>query len=600
MMKKRFTVSLIAMLLMAYSNLSAQNLYFDFEQYNVGDKVAQALGEPWTTWNHNPGSTEDAVISDVHAQGSRAMKIGTGNDIVLQFGEKNSGVYHISFDMFIPDGKEGYFNLQHVFNETQHIGGIQAFFNSEEHGTYATGSYMIGDFDIPYDEWFNVDVTVYVDDVLFNLKINDKLVSKDYFYTSYSNSDHYTSLAGIDFWPCSSDENRNEFYVDNILFEEVAGPFVHDLVPENEQIDVVVLQNEIDTASLMLVNEANTMNISSWAWIDYGVGENSFETKELHYDGDPYWTYGYYATNTYLELGIEFFLSNSDSYIGMKVKGMKYFVPGSGQNGSAGCEGPMTFRLYKMNNGYVSENELLAEKVLNEYVPNAWNTVEFDESIPLTGYPVFATVGFKQIDGGYPISLDAGPSQQLADLVRLNGGGWFSLNANSIYYGSHDYGNHNIRLICEGVPVNTQWVHLSMFPSSAFFIPDETNSIDLVFNSNGLDFGRYEAVLRIPTLNDETSELSIPISLKVSGADVDETIDDQFKIYPNPTNGTLKIEVEGLKYVNISNLMGQCVYEAPANGNEFEFDLSNHEAGVYLIRIETASGVTTKQVVVTK
>lgn len=590
-MKRALRTALLVLLLgvVEMGKMVAQNLYYDFEQCNVGDKVAETLGDPWTTWNWNPGSAEDAIVSNTHCQSTRAMRIGHGNDVVLRFGEKTTGVYHISFDMYIPDGKEGYFNLQHVFNETQRIGGIQAFFNSEEHGTSVTGSYMIGPFEIPYDEWFNVDITVYVDDVLFNLKINDKLVSKDYFYTATSISDHYTTLAGIDFWPCSSNEDRNEFYVDNILFEEVDGPFVHNLVPENEQIDVVMLQNEIDTASLVLVNEANTMNISSWAWIDYGVGENGFGTEELHYDGDPYWTYGFYATNTYLELGINFFLYDFDSYIGMKVNGMKYFVPGSGPNGSAGCEGPMTFRLFKINNGYISEDELLAENVLNDYTPNAWNTIEFDEPIPLTGYPIFATVGFKQIDGCYPISLDAGPSHQhSADYVQLNGGGWFSLNYNSTHYGGQDYGNHNIRLICEGTPINTQWVKLSMLPSSAYFMPDETNSIDLVFNSNGLDYGKYEAVLRIPTLNDETSELSIPISLKISGTDVYEFSDNQYKVYPNPVSDMLYIEGKDFSNAIIYNALGEMVKTLKINNNTIStIDLDN---GVYFIYLIDSKG----------
>ena len=35
-------------------------------------------------------------------------------------------------------------------------------------------------------------------------------------------------------------------------------------------------------------------------------------------------------------------------------------------------------------------------------------------------------------------------------------------------------------------------------------------------------------------------------------------------------------------------------------GNEISYDFSKHEAGVYLIRIETAEGVATKRVVVTR
>ena len=71
-------------------------------------------------------------------------------------------------------------------------------------------------------------------------------------------------------------------------------------------------------------------------------------------------------------------------------------------------------------------------------------------------------------------------------------------------------------------------------------------------------------------------------------------------IYPNPTNGRVKIEAEGMKSVIAFNLIGQQIFNGPADGDEFEIDLSGYDAGVYLIRIETSSGVATKRVVVTR
>lgn len=70
--------------------------------------------------------------------------------------------------------------------------------------------------------------------------------------------------------------------------------------------------------------------------------------------------------------------------------------------------------------------------------------------------------------------------------------------------------------------------------------------------------------------------------------------------YPNPTNGPVKIEVEGLKHISVSNMLGQVIYEGKANGNAFEFDFSKHGVGLYLIRLETTNGVALKKVFVVR
>lgn len=607
-----FKKAFLVVMLLAFCNLTAQNLNYDFEQCNIGDKVALTLGEPWTTWNWNPGSAEDAVVSDEHCIGTRALKIDNGNDVVLTLGNNTSGMYRISFDMYIPEGKEAYFNLQHVFEGDNKVHAINTYFNTEQYGTIFQ---ILGNsFEVPFDEWFNVDMTVDINavDGLINMKINNDLVGNYFFHTSHWGYDAYTgytmydykSLAAIDFFPPSANAERNGFFVDNILFEEVEGPYVHNIVSENERIDVVMQKDECDTISNLLTNEGNVIDRIYGPWIDYGIGQEGSETKVLHYDSDPYWYYGNYNGNPYIEVGTMFYsdyLLDSVMMVGMKIKKMQYYLSGFAANG---MEGPLTFRIYSKNIPN-DTSSLIAEKTLYEYTYNAWNTIEFEEPIPLRGHSIFASVGFQQVNGGYPISLDAGPSlYSQADWVRLNGMDWFSLNTNSIYYGGADYGNHNIRLICEGQPVETRWVRMAFTPENynpfGILSSGQTEIDELVFNTSGIDYGEYEAVMRVETPYTETPELAIPIKLKVSGTNVNEPAESKYKIYPNPTSGQVKIEVEDLKHITISNLLGQVVYEGKACGNTFEYDFGKHGEGLYLIRIETESGVAVKKVSVAR
>ena len=96
---------------------------------------------------------------------------------------------------------------------------------------------------------------------------------------------------------------------------------------------------------------------------------------------------------------------------------------------------------------------------------------------------------------------------------------------------------------------------------------------------------------------------SFDVEIKVvfkPGSAVGENSGIEVSVYPNPTNGQMKIEAEGIKSVCINNMLGQVIHEGEACGDVFEYDFGKHEAGVYLVRIETARGVITKKVTVTK
>lgn len=72
------------------------------------------------------------------------------------------------------------------------------------------------------------------------------------------------------------------------------------------------------------------------------------------------------------------------------------------------------------------------------------------------------------------------------------------------------------------------------------------------------------------------------------------------KVYPNPTNGKVNIETEGMNRVTVLNALGQTVYDAPTDGNQMVIDLSQYGTGMYLIRISTERGVSVKRISVEK
>ncbi len=69
-------------------------------------------------------------------------------------------------------------------------------------------------------------------------------------------------------------------------------------------------------------------------------------------------------------------------------------------------------------------------------------------------------------------------------------------------------------------------------------------------------------------------------------------------VYPNPTQGEITLEGEGLNHVRIVNAYGQTVYNAKVEGEQVRIDLSNVAKGIYMMHIEAESGQTVRKIVV--
>ena len=72
------------------------------------------------------------------------------------------------------------------------------------------------------------------------------------------------------------------------------------------------------------------------------------------------------------------------------------------------------------------------------------------------------------------------------------------------------------------------------------------------------------------------------------------------KLYPNPTNGYVKIEASGMTHLTVVNALGQVVYDADIHGDMYELNMGQYEAGIYMVRISTENGVSVKRVTLTK
>lgn len=71
-------------------------------------------------------------------------------------------------------------------------------------------------------------------------------------------------------------------------------------------------------------------------------------------------------------------------------------------------------------------------------------------------------------------------------------------------------------------------------------------------------------------------------------------------VYPNPTQDLVNVVAPGMNHVTVLNTLGQVVYDTEAEGNSLVLNLSQYQAGMYLVRVSTERGVVVKRINVVK
>jgi hypothetical protein len=205
----------------------AQSMYFDFEGQTAGNKIAQTLGEPWTTWSNTPGSAEDGVFGEAGA--SMAAHFTYGNDQVLRLGGIESGVFDLVFDAYVPTNKCGYFNVLHNFAGSGSTWAAQFYLCASNdgqnttpgvgHGTVHAGSNGTADVPCVWDQWMQYRVHIDMDNDVATLFWNiagepeQEICTWQWSLDSFGENVVGRTLDAMDFYPPSSGA---EYYVDNI------------------------------------------------------------------------------------------------------------------------------------------------------------------------------------------------------------------------------------------------------------------------------------------------------------------------------------------------------------------------------------------------
>ena len=611
---------LVAMFLFI-GNVKAQEVEVliedDFSAYTVGNKLAQgaiAIGNDWwTTWNSAPGGSEDGVVAEY--EGDKCAYLTYGNDQVLLLGGTSSGVYDLEFDILIPDGKNGYFNILHEFNGTASTWALESHLHMSSATAQSPGSGAVqaGGQDATitcvYNEWMHfrlhVDTDADLAQYYYTLPGEDEEMVLEWQWSLDSQGNAASrKLDAMDFFP-PLDAATSEYYLDNFTCTRIGGETAAELTFNPSEINETMPADDMSSVTISIENNGTSIGEYS-AWVDYGVGEGGSNAQTISYAVDN-------VTNPsgltwQADQAVNFEVASlfpatayGNSVMGTYITKAAYmfcdWVDASG-NPSPGLE-PGTdviFRIYGPGtNG--KPGEILAEKVIGaEDIATSetelvYTIVEFDEPVALTGYDVYVAVEMTAAVNGTTMTLDGAQAVVgYGDLYRQNKGAFLSITENA---GGSNYGNWCLYMVCEGTPVVGGYATLNKtYGSIAIGASDE---ITVNLSSIGLEEATYEAAVKFVTNDPEKPEVEIPLTL-IIGEGVEEVLNNAYNIYPNPTSGLVTIEAENINYIAIYNSVGQLVNVVKSENNTV--DMSSYDNGVYYFNIVDNAGQNSLQRVV--
>ena len=581
-------------------------LLFDtFEDYTVGNHIAEeaiAQGfDYWTTWSNHPGGSEDGIVADF--DDTQCGHLTYGNDQVLLLGDEENGNYDLEFDILIPEGKNGYFNILHNFAGSNSTWAMQCYLHLTNDGENSTSAPGQGTIHAGSNSTATLTGLVYDEWMHFRLNVDTDTDIATYYYTapgeeevlvctwqwsldSFGNNQVGRTLAAMNFYP-PENAATSEYYLDNFIFTKIGGESAPELVVDPEEVAEELMEDDMTSVDITIKNDGNS--IGDWAgWLDFGQGGEGTQSADLYYHNGEVAS-GIGSSDAYTrEMGIRLpATAYAGAAMGMKIVSAEYYIYDDYQS----ADHNYIFRIYGQGL-HNQPGELLAEKTINSTAAGTWITATFDEPVYLTGQAMWATVQLEQIAGEYPLSMDGGEYGEEAD------GNWLSTNGNNF---SHCYsagsfgGAWLITVNCQGELIPATWATINKTEGAIMGGAEET--ITLSLNSIGLAMGTdYTANLIINTNDEENPQFNIPVMLAVTDGVV-ETVAQMASIYPNPATSQVTLEGENLNSVAIYNVAGQLVRVVKLDNMVNTIDM-NVEAGVYFFSVYDNNGNNSVQRVV--
>lgn len=596
---------LISFVLLIHLNLSAQVLYSEnFDSYTNNAKVVQTLGSTWwATWSNMPGSTEDAAFSNLQSFSTPLSVLITGShDIVFKTGGKTTGRYKLSWKMFVPTGRIGYFNLLQSFAGNNSIWGFQAYIYNDSIFVDAGGA-AVARTQFARGVWHDIIMIVDLDDDYATFLLNgQEIVSYKWSIGAFGNN-NLVKLDGINFyaWDGSSPPTpitggtTKGYYVDNLLYEEVVAPSA----PTN-------LTATVNAANIDLNWTAPSPTPSNYKLSRNGVVIYSTASSTSYTDIGP-WpnTYNYVVRAGYGTDGYSHASNTASVTIAGGVsRNLVLYERGTG-TWCQYCPGAaMGIR------DLIDVNQKAAVAIAYHYNDN-YQVLDAEQRLgyySVMNFPTTIADGILTMAGGsatqslYTYYLNMfNQRTNIPGIQNINidiiGTGFNTYTATVTIEQTYPYLPTGLKLHTalteSNIPQNwfnqTELDHVlrKMYPDAAGtdlnFSQNNTQTFQFNFSTTGFVKNNCEFIAFVQ--HDASKEVTQVARVKMSTVTgIDELSGNNISIYPNPAQSFLTLYSDGNGFVKITDLAGKTVLEKAVNSTE-QFILIEHlSKGVYILQ----------------
>jgi len=224
-MKKNYILAILFLLPIVSVNAQFVD---DMEDYVVGEPIS---GTHWTTGGCLEGLGCNIISTSAQSHTTWFGGVLSGlipndstTDAVLDLDNKIFGSWEAAIWVYVPNGKEAYFNLQ----QEVPVNGSDFAHTSFNQGLNSPGVGKIEDialgtvtFNFPHDEWFSVifkwDIDLGIGASTWAVYVNYiEIIPQGTPYTN-ENGEYPSSLGGIEFKSVST---NSIFYIDDIVYQD--------------------------------------------------------------------------------------------------------------------------------------------------------------------------------------------------------------------------------------------------------------------------------------------------------------------------------------------------------------------------------------------
>ena len=333
--------------------------------------------------------------------------------------------------------------------------------------------------------------------------------------------------------------------------------------------------------------------INQWLYYDNGTFKRS-----LGGDNDPriFWA-------------IRFEAEDLVDYVGTHLRKVLLYDVGAG-----------TYQLWIYIGGDTAPRNLVRSQNMALTNAQAWH-----EEIISPAYEIPENEPLWIVVGQQGLSRPAAACQDMGNpngrWVSLNGETWTDMHTYNMHYTwmlrafVTNQAGHSKELSSDGYSLQQYNLYRS-FDNTNYeqvaSIPAVESQLYYEYRDNLADDDHEDVYYRLTAFyladNGETCESDFATTLNdpeqnyvaIDLTSTEENLASSLKLYPNPTNGCITIDLKAMQKVMVYNALGQALISKEANGDVLQLELSGFEGGLYWVKIMSQNGMAVKPLVISK